>query len=177
MHMRAHSAARLRWGAGLALGGLLGLSLLASPASAQDQAQITAGMKIFRTKGDCQTCHGWAADGRKMDNQMPDGANLRETQLDREGLIFTIKCGRPGAGMPAFDRLAYKDDRCNGMKVADLQAAGLTMTDPANALQQREIEAVVAFLYAKVIGKGPLDYDKCVEYWGEPQAVCNEYKK
>src|SRR4051794_35644160 len=98
MHMRNNSAASLRWRSALVLGGLLGLSLLASPAFAQDQAQITAGMKIFRSKGDCQTCHGWAADGRKMDNQMPDGANLRETQLDREGLIFTIKCGRPGAG-------------------------------------------------------------------------------
>ena len=47
---------------------------------------IAAGMRLFRQKGDCQACHGWAGDGRKIDSQMPDGANLRETALDRETL-------------------------------------------------------------------------------------------
>lgn len=177
LHRRDHLGAGRRWGPGLFAGASLSLLVLANPAAAQDEGQVSAGMKLFRTKGDCQTCHGWAADGRKMDNQMPDGADLRETQLDREGLIFTIKCGRPGAGMPAFDRLAYKDDRCNGMKETDLRAAGLSLTDPANKLQPREVEAIVDFLYAKVIGKGPMDFDKCVEYWGAPTAVCDELKK
>jgi hypothetical protein len=35
---------------------------------------------------------------------MPDGANLRETALDRDMLVMTIKCGRPGRDMPAYDR-------------------------------------------------------------------------
>ena len=73
-----------------------------SPTAAPES--IAAGMRIFRTKGDCQSCHGWAADGRKMDSQMPDGANLRTTKLDREKLIIAIKCGVPGKAMPAFDR-------------------------------------------------------------------------
>ena len=34
-----------------------------------------------------------------------------------------------------------------------------------------------SFLFDRVIGKGPLDHDKCVAYWGgEEQDVCNEYK-
>src|SRR5262245_24227650 len=33
---------------------------------APDPADIAAGMRIFRSKADCQTCHGWAGDGRKM---------------------------------------------------------------------------------------------------------------
>jgi len=55
-----------------------------------------------------------AADGRKTDNQMPDGPNLRETKLGRPLLVMTIKCGRLNSSMPAFDKLAYSDGRCYG---------------------------------------------------------------
>src|SRR5215469_6072307 len=48
--------------------------LLAIGARAQtpDPADIADGMRIFQQKGNCQACHGWAGDGRKMDSQMPD---------------------------------------------------------------------------------------------------------
>src|SRR6188508_2654687 len=62
-------------------------------APAPDPEDVAAGMRIYRQKADCQACHGWAADGRKMDSQMPDGANLRATKLDRAKLIQAIKCG------------------------------------------------------------------------------------
>src|SRR3954449_3983650 len=104
-------------------------------ASAEDVAE---GMRLYRTKGDCQSCHGWAADGRKMDTQMPDGANLRTTRLNRELLLMTIKCGRPGKGMPAYDRLAYSDGRCYNMKLADLERQGLALPDPTATLPARE---------------------------------------
>src|SRR6188508_2286979 len=88
-------------------------AILAAAAYAQapapppaDAADVAEGMRLYLQKGDCQACHGWAGDGRKMDSQMPDGANLRESRLEREGLVLTIKCGRPGRGMPAFDRFA-----------------------------------------------------------------------
>src|SRR5438132_2387179 len=126
----------------------------AQPPDPQDVAE---GMRIFRTKADCQTCHGWAGDGRKMDTQMPDGANLRTARLIRNGIITAIKCGRTGKAMPAFDRLAYSDGRCNNLKTADLQRLGLELPDPASTLQPREIEQVTDFLFAKVIGKGPMN--------------------
>ncbi len=150
-----------------------------APAPAADPQDIAEGMSIFRTKADCQTCHGWAADGRKMDTQMPDAPNLRTSRLGRAGIIYAIKCGRPGRGMPAFDRLAYKDaSRCNGTTTADLEKNNLALNDPAAALQPREIEMLADFLFAKVIGKGPMDTKaKCVEYWGaEEQDVCDELK-
>lgn len=141
-----------------------------------DPDSVAAGMRIFRQKGDCQACHGWAADGRKMDSQMPDGANLRTTRLDREKLMVAIKCGIPGKAMPAFDRLAYSDGRCYGMKQADLQKLGTSMPDPAATLQPREVEMVADFLFAKVVGKGPMDRAKCIEYWGSDVAACAEFK-
>lgn len=144
----------------------------------QVQAQtdtVAAGMRIYRQKADCQACHGWAGDGRKMDSQMPDGANLRVSQLDRERLIFVIKCGLPGRGMPAFDRLAYSDDRCLGRTKADLERMGLELFDPAATLQNREVERVADFLFEKVVGQGEMDRAKCVEFWGEDVEVCREF--
>ena len=52
-----------------------------------DAADVADGMRLFQQKGNCQTCHGWAGDGRKTDSQMPDGPNLRETKLNRSGLV------------------------------------------------------------------------------------------
>jgi hypothetical protein len=68
---------------------------------------------------------------RSQDGQSDaDGANLRVTKLDRAKLIVAIKCGIPGKSMPAFDRLAYSDGRCYGLKEADLQRMNTTLPDP-----------------------------------------------
>lgn len=150
--------------------------LLALPLAtrAQDASDITEGGRLFRQKGNCQSCHGWAGDGRKMDSQMPDGANLRETRLDRAALVMTIKCGIPGTGMPPFDRFAYSDGRCYGLKQADLNRSGQRMSDPPATLQNREIDLIVDFLFAKVVGKGAMNHARCVEYWGSDTEVCKE---
>jgi hypothetical protein len=148
-----------------------------APLAAQDASDIAEGARLFRQKGNCQSCHGWAGDGRKMDTQMPDGANLRETRLDRAALVMTIKCGLPGTGMPPFDKFAYSDGRCYGIKQADLRASGRRMADPPATLQNREIEFIADFLFAKVIGKGPMDHAKCVEFWGEESEACGEFPK
>lgn len=148
-----------------------------APAAEPDPANVAEGMRIYRSKGDCQTCHGWAADGRKMDTQMPDGANLRTSRLGRAGIVMAIKCGRPGKGMPAFDKFAYSDGRCYNMKLADLKKDNLEMPDPPATLQVREIEAVTDFLFSKVIGKGAMDRAKCIEYWGSDVEACSEFPK
>jgi|HubBroStandDraft_6_1064221.scaffolds.fasta_scaffold151682_2 hypothetical protein len=146
-------------------------------AQAPDPSDIAAGMRLFRQKGNCQACHGWAGDGRKMDSQMPDGANLRASTLDRETLIMIIKCGRPGTGMPAFDKFAYSDGRCYGLKQADLNTPKLAMADPPATLQAREIEALADFMFAKMIGKGTMDREKCADFWGSDVELCNEFAK
>jgi hypothetical protein len=79
--------------------------------------------------------------------------------------------------MPAFDRLAYTDGRCGDLNLADLEARGLQLPDPAATLQPREIEMLADFLFAKVIGQGPMDRAKCVEYWGSDVPACNEFPK
>jgi hypothetical protein len=148
--------------------------LFAPAAQSADAPDLAEGMRLFLQKANCQACHGWAGDGRKMDNQMPDGSNLRETTLDRAAVVLTIKCGRPGRGMPAFDKLAYSDGRCYGMKEAEAKKLGLF--DPPATLQPREIETLADFLFAKVIVKGPMDRAKCIEYWGSDTDVCRDLK-
>jgi hypothetical protein len=157
----------------------LAVALAAFPAlltaQAQDASDIAEGGRLFRQKANCQACHGWAGDGRKLDSQMPDGANLRETKLDRDAVIMTIKCGIPGAGMPPFDKFAYTDGRCYGLKKADLAKSGQTLSDPPDTLQVREINMLVDFLYAKVIGKGPMNHARCVEFWGSEADPCKDF--
>jgi Cytochrome C oxidase, cbb3-type, subunit III len=164
------------WARAVSALGFLALGALGARADMADPADVAAGMKLFRAKANCQTCHGWAGDGRKMDSQMPDGANLRETQLDRKTLVATIRCGRPGTGMPAFDRLAYSDGRCYGMKAADLEKSGMTLTDPPATLAAREIDLIADFLFAKVVGKGAMNHARCLEYWGGRMSECDEFK-
>jgi hypothetical protein len=172
---------RIFWLSAVTAGLVLAASLFGETTAAQapsfDPDNVAAGMRIFRQKGDCQACHGWAADGRKMDSQMPDGANLRTTKLERDRLINVIKCGVPGRGMPAFDRLAYSDGRCYMMTAADLQKRQLTLPDPPATLQPREIDQVADFLFAKVIGQGPMDRATCIEYWGSDVDACKEFPK
>ncbi len=80
--------------------------------------------------------------------------------------------------MPAFDRLAYTDaSRCNGTTAADLKKNGLSLPDPAATLQPREVEMLADFLFEKVIGKGPMDRAKCIEYWGSDVDTCSEFPK
>ena len=78
------------------------------------------------------------------------------------------------AGMPAFDKFAYSDGRCFGMKQADLKSP---MPDPAATFQPREIELVADFLLKKVVGKGPMDRAKCIEYWGSDVDACREFAR
>jgi hypothetical protein len=163
--------------AGAVCAALIVVGVRAQEASAPAPEDIAAGQRIYRQKADCQSCHGWAADGRKMDSQMPDGANLRVTKLDRAKLIAAIKCGIPGKNMPAFDKFAYSDGRCYNLKQADLQRMNATLPDPPATLQNREIEQVADFLFAKVVGKGPMDRAKCIEFWGSDVSTCAEFPK
>ena len=154
------------------------VGLMAVPQSqAPDASDVAEGMRLYQQKANCQACHGWAADGRKTDSQMHDGPNLRELRIQRNALITLVKCGRPGTNMPAFDKFAYSDGRCFGMKESDVRALPTRMPDPPATLQPREVELVADFLFAKVIGKGPMDHARCVDFWGSDVDVCRDFPK
>jgi hypothetical protein len=153
------------------------LKASAATRQAPDATDLAEGLRLYEQKGNCQACHGWAGDGRKTDNQMPDGANLRETKLGRSGLVMTIKCGRLNSQMPAFDKFAYSDGRCYGKTQADLRSYATRMPDPPSTLQAREIDLIADFMMAKIVGKGPMDHARCVEFWGSDVEACRDFPK
>ena len=170
--------------AGVLVAGAIGAALWSgpianaqAPAAAPDPSDVAEGMRLYQQKGSCGACHGLSGDGHKMDNQMPDGANLRETKLGRTGLVMTIKCGRLNSQMPAFDKFAYSDGRCYGKTQADLKSYATRMPDPPATLQGREVELIADFLMAKVVGQGAMDHAKCVAFWGSDVDTCKDLPK
>lgn len=155
--------------AGAALALAIPLALFSQPAAAQN---ASLGFNVWKTKIDCGRCHGWAGNGAPDDPRSAKGANLRETQLTRDQIIEVIKCGRPGTGMPHYDARAYEDDRCYGSTRADL--GDQTPPNSAVSLIPREINAVADYLQEKVIGRGPITREECVEYFASDSS-CGEY--
>ena len=158
------------------LGAMSTARVKAQVGAAPDASDLAEGRRLFEQKANCQACHGWSGDGHKTDNQMPDGANLRESRLPRAGLVMTIKCGRLNSQMPAFDKFAYSDGRCYGKTQADLKAYPTRMPDPPSTLQQREIDLIVDFMLARIVGRGPMDHARCAEFWGADEEVCQSLK-
>ena len=46
---------------------------------------------------------------------------------------------------------------------------------PSTTLQRREIEVIADYLTAKVIGRGEITRDECVEAFGSRGGSCEEY--
>lgn len=142
-----------------------------NPAAAQDEAQIKAGQRIYK-RANCAGCHGWAANG-EGNPRAPNGPSLRITQLDREGVYEVVQCGRLGTGMPSHDRKAYKDDRCYGGTAEDF---GDDIPPPGKSIRAPEIEKLVAYLFATVVGRAEITLAECEAYWGVGAGGCRKFR-
>jgi hypothetical protein len=142
----------------------------AGPAAAQD---LSFGKQIYRGKINCPQCHGWAGDGRPEDPRAPKGANLRETTMDEATLKEVIKCGLIATDMPHFDRLAYTDTRCYGVTAADL--GNDKPPRGTQTLILREINGLVAYMLAKVVGAGSPTREQCIDFFDEEVPRCADF--
>src|SRR5437016_3076844 len=139
----------------------------------QDGDKVRAGMNVWKDSG-CAECHGSFADGEKQRDEAPTGANLRTARLDTAALKLVISCGRPGgAGMPAFDEGAYKVRACYGRPLGappdNLYPAGTTLTPD-------QIDAVIAYLQARIIGRGRITKEECLAYYADRPDECEDIK-
>ena len=146
----------------------------AAPLAASADDDFANGRRIFLEKADCGYCHGWAGDGAGQGQSPGGAANLRQSRLNRDSLIMVISCGIPGRAMPHFDDQAYTDKRCYGMTAADL-GDKVPPFPPSTALPRRDIEIVADYLLAKVIGRGAITREECVETLGPRVRSCAEY--
>jgi len=130
------------------------------------------GQEIYQYKARCIACHGWAGDGEGAPHSAGDAANLRLIKLSREQLIQVISCGVPGSAMPHFDAFAYSEDPCYGL---NQQQVGKNMPpDPPKPLQLREIEVLIDYLEARIIGRGEPNRADCEKFYGE-SPMCERY--
>jgi mono/diheme cytochrome c family protein len=152
---------------------------VASPAAApaeelspEEARTLAYGLEVFKTKATCQFCHKW--DGSGDQGYGGNALSLRKTQLTPAQMAEVVKCGRPHTQMPYHDRFAYTDKRCFGLTRDDL---GNDMPPAATeSLQPREVDAVVKYLFARVVGRGEPTYAECVEFWGADTHQCEPLK-
>tara|TARA_A100001234_G_C12430190_1_gene302421 strand:- start:88 stop:576 length:489 start_codon:yes stop_codon:yes gene_type:complete len=135
----------------------------------QAQQQIDYGLKAYK-KGNCMGCHKWHGDGGP--GYGGAALSLRETGLDREGLALLIACGRPGTNMPYFDKKAYTDERCFGLKFSDFEGDDKNRPLRAKAyLNKRQISQVVDFIMNDLKGK-KVNKEYCLKFFGKPTRSC-----
>ena len=134
---------------------------LASAAFAQDEARVKAGMNTWKNAG-CAECHGAFADGERQRDEAPAGANLRSTRLDNAAIMEVIRCGRVNTGMPRFDEGAYTQRACYGQPTGAVPDA---LYPTPRMLSLDEIELVVTYLRARVIGRRAVTPQECAYYY------------
>ncbi len=175
---RRQNEGRGRAFAAIAFAGLIALgagTVSVGTAAGQEfnPRMVNLGKNIYASKATCSFCHGWSGLGDGAPRAALPGLSLRETALTREDLIEVVQCGRPGTRMPHHDGFAYRDDRCYGSTGREL---GRDKPDRADTvIQKREIAAVVEYLLAKVIGRGPITVGECEEYFQPGASACQQY--
>jgi mono/diheme cytochrome c family protein len=132
-------------------------------ALAQNEDKVKAGLAAWRNSG-CADCHGAFANGEKERDESPTGADLRRARLNTEELKLAIRCGRPGTGMPSFEEGARG---CPG-------GGGELYPAPAK-LSPEQIDDVVAYLQARIIGKGKITKQECLLYYTDKPDWCDDY--
>jgi mono/diheme cytochrome c family protein len=139
---------------------------------AQGSDKVAAGLATWKSAG-CVDCHGPFADGDREDDDYPIGANLRTTKLDASVLKATIRCGRPGTGMPSFDEEAYTKRECYGRPLGERPG---NLQPTARTLLPDEIGLVIAYLQARIIGRGRITRQECLAYFDDSTDACEDYK-
>jgi mono/diheme cytochrome c family protein len=132
-------------------------------AFAQNEDKVKAGVTAWRNSG-CADCHGAFANGEKERDESPTGADLRRARLNAEELKLAIRCGRPGTGMPAFEEGA---SGCPG--------GGGDLYPAPSKLSPEEIDNVVAYLQARIVGKGKITKQECLLYYTDKPDWCDDY--
>ena len=149
---------------------------LTSAAAHAGQDDAALGRATY-AKANCVGCHKWHGDGGG--GYGGSALSLRKTQLDREQIVKTVTCGRPGTGMPYFLRDIYADDAtdhpCYGYSRKDLTGDN-HVAEAGNFLRPAEIEAVADYVLSQIKGHGEPNLAECVAFFGETSRVCEIYK-
>jgi len=164
LKLKSGSRREHRPGGGAVIVMITAIALTCSTAAfAQNENKVKAGVTAWRNSG-CSDCHGAFANGEKERDESPTGADLRRARLNAEELKLAIRCGRPGTGMPAFEEGA---SGCPG--------GGGDLYPAPSKLSREEIDNVVAYLQARIVGKGKITKQECLLYYTDKPDWCDDY--
>jgi mono/diheme cytochrome c family protein len=138
-----------------------------SVALAQNEDKAKAGLEVWKSSG-CSDCHGAFANGERERDESPTGANLRTARLDAAALKKVISCGRVGAEMPAFIAGPGSAPACSGQGTGEYPAPRTLTSD--------EIDLVVAYLQARIVGHGRITKAECMAYYDNQEDMCVDYR-
>lgn len=141
----------------------------AQSATSTDPTDI--GKTVYK-RANCFGCHKWHGNGGG--GYGGDALSLRRTELTRDQIIETVKCGRPGTGMPYFARSSYDTEKCYGMNRQEV--GDHAPPEGGTFLRPNDIEAVADYVLAHIKGKGEPSFDECVTFFGSTSRVCDIYK-
>jgi mono/diheme cytochrome c family protein len=150
------------------------VAILITGASNAAENSLESGQAIYK-RANCVGCHKWHGDGGG--GYGGAALSLRKTELDKDQIMETVKCGRPGTGMPYFSRDSYPSDgapQCYGLTTKDLET--MHVAQAGVFLRPEEIEAVTDYVISSIKGKGDPNLADCVAFFGEESKACDVYK-
>ena len=144
---------------------------------AVDEKTLNLGKKVWKERIKCGYCHGPFGNGAGNPRSPGLGANIRETQLDRDGLYLVVACGIPGTEMPYFHRSAYKKPEiCWDMLAEDMGEDMPKKHENNRTLNEKSISALVEYILADIKGRGPITLEECEEYFSVGSRKCNGFR-
>ena len=154
----------------------LGAQFFALGAARAEESQADLGRALY-AKANCVGCHKWHGDGGG--GYGGSALSLRKTQLDREQIVMTVTCGRPGTGMPYFLREVYADDAathpCYDFSRKDLTGDN-HVAEAGTFLRPNEIASIADYVLKNIKGHGEPNLAECVAFFGDASRVCEIYK-
>jgi mono/diheme cytochrome c family protein len=135
---------------------------------------LESGQAIYK-RANCVGCHKWHGDGGG--GYGGAALSLRKTELEKPQIMETVKCGRPGTGMPYFSHDSYPSDgapQCYGLTSNDLET--MHVAQASVFLRPEEIEAVADYVIGNIKGKGDPNLADCVAFFGDESKACDVYK-
>jgi mono/diheme cytochrome c family protein len=147
--------------------------LIAAAAQAAENSP-DAGKAIFK-RANCVGCHKWHGDGGG--GYGGAALSLRKTELGKLQIMETVRCGRPGTGMPYFSRDSYPSDgtpQCYNLTSEDLESMHVAQANVF--LRPEEIAAVAEYVISSIKGKGEPNLADCIAFFGEESKACDVYK-
>ena len=150
---------------------VIALASMTTRAAAQSADPADVGKAVFK-RANCVGCHKWHGNGGG--GYGGDALSLRKTDLTKDQIMETVQCGRPGTGMPFFERGAYDSEKCYGM---DRKQVGAQIPPEANVfLRPEDVSAVADYVIGHIKGRGEPTYSECTDFFGTTSHVCDIYK-